>query len=286
MEETGKRAMKRQPEEDTVLRMAGVGVVRGDVQLLSDVAWRVEKGQHWAILGPNGSGKTTLLRVAAGELYPSQGEGWLLGHRLGSVPVEGLRRRIGWVSPAISARFPYRLRVLEAVVGGAFASVGLHHHHVPGAEEEARARALISRFGLKDIESRMFGVLSQGERTRLMLARALMGEPELLVLDEPSAGLDLAARESFLASVQELTTSASSPTIVFVTHHLGEIVRGVTHVLLMAGGRVAAAGQKSEVLGGNLLSAVMGVPVDVVENGGRYWPIVGPVETGGLGGSA
>jgi iron complex transport system ATP-binding protein len=267
------------PERPEVVSLSGVSLKRGDVTILSDVGWCVRAGEHWVVLGPNGSGKTTLLQVVAGYLHPSAGKVAVLGGEFGRVDLREARRAIGWVSPALAERLHPRDAALDVVVSGAFASIGLFFEK-PRHTHRERAAALLEAVGCEGLADRPFGVLSQGERQRVVLARALMADPRLLVLDEPTAGLDIAAREDVLEALEVLVGPADGPTVLLVTHHLEEVVPGITHALLLAGGRVAAAGPRGSVLTGPEVSAVMGVRLDVLERGGRLWGIVRRDEDG------
>ena len=261
------------PGVDEVIRLRGVSLVRDGVPLLSAIDWSVARGEHWAVLGPNGSGKTTLLRLVAGYVQPTQGAAEVLGGVFGRTDLRVLRRRIGWVSPAMADRLHPGDPALDVVLGGIFATVGLFHES-PTHDDRAKAGDLLEALGCGSLGPRRFGVLSQGERQRVLLARALISDPSLLVLDEPTAGLDVAAREDLLESLTVLASASDGPTILLVTHHLEEIVPGFSHALLLSGGRVLAAGPRQRVLTAPLVSSALGVDVEVVERDGRLWSIV------------
>lgn len=255
---------------EAVIELQGIVLYRGDTVILSDVAWRVEEGQHWAIIGANGSGKTTLLNVVSGYLWPSAGTVKVLGETFGRTDIRALRRRIGWVSTFLREMTPSHERALSMVLSGRTAGIGVYDSATE--EELDRARQLLDRVGCGHRANHRFVTLSQGEQQRVMVARALMAEPELLILDEVCAGLDLAARESFLELLSDLAVGEQAPTMVFVTHHIEEIVPSFTHVLALAQGRVLRAGPKAEVLTGPVLSSAFGIALEVAESGGRYWP--------------
>lgn len=257
-----------------VARLEAVSFVAGGKVVLDCVSWSLLPGEHWTVLGGNGSGKTTLLRILAGQLWPSRGSVSLLGLRLGTVDLRELRRPIGWVSPALAASLPARDSAAEIVLSGRFASIGLFFAE-PEESDRERAVELLDALGCSGLADRTFGVLSQGERQRVLIARALMAEPRLLLLDEPTAGLDLAAREDFLEALEVLTAAPEGPTVVFVTHHLEEVVPGLTHVLLLRQGCRVGGGRKAAVLSDALLSSTLGVPVEVLEREGRYWALPG-----------
>ena len=260
-------------DQSVVIRLSGVSLRRDGVPLLSAIDWQVVHGQHWAVLGPNGSGKTTLLRLVAGYVQPSEGTVEVLGSVYGRADLRALRRRIGWVSPALAERLHPRDPALDVVIGGLFAVVGLFHEH-PTDDDRVKAADLLAALGCEGLGERMFGVLSQGERQRVLLARALMSSPSLLVLDEPGRGLDVGAREDLLESLGVLTSAVDGPTVLLVTHHLEEIVPGFSHALLLSGGRVLAGGPREVALTAGLVSEAMGVRLEVVEREGRLWSIV------------
>ena len=260
-------------DQDVVISLQEVSLVRDGVPLLFAIDWQVVRGQHWAVLGPNGSGKTTLLRLVAGYVQPSEGTVRVFDRTFGQVDLRTLRRRIGWVSPAMADRLHPGDPALDVVIGGLFASVGLFHEH-PTDDDRAKAAGLLEAMGCGHLIGRRFGVLSQGERQRVLLARALMCDPSLLVLDEPAAGLDVGAREDLLESLEVLTSAVEGPTILMITHHLEEIVPGFSHALLLCGGRVLAGGPREEALTASRVSEAMGLHLEVVERDGRLWSMV------------
>ena len=249
--------------------MSGVTVVREGATLLAGVDWVVEEGQRWALLGPNGAGKTTLLAVASAALFPSAGTVDLLGERFGKVDLAELRVRVGLSSSSLNDRVPPQERAVDVVVTAAHGVLGRWREGYDEADVQ-RAVDLLARVGLRAFAERRFGTLSEGERKRVLLARALMTDPELLLLDEPAAGLDLGAREALLRLLTRLSTSRGAPPCVLVTHHVEEIPVGTTHALLMSRGRVVAAGPVDEVLTGPLLSAAFGIPLVVTGEAGRW----------------
>lgn len=252
-----------------VVDIKNVSFIRDGRAILDGITWQIHRGQHWAIVGANGSGKTTLLRLATGYLWPSSGEVNVLANRYGEVDLAKLRRRIGWVSSALAEMIRRNQTALEIVLTGAFASTGLFAK--PSAENLERAKTLLEHFGCSSVAASRFGVLSLGEQQKVLIARALMAEPELLILDEACAGLDLPTREAVLAQIDALARGPAR-TLVFVTHHIEEITPSFSHVLVLREGRVAAAGKKEEVLTGEVLSAAMGVCVRIDRHGDRYWP--------------
>jgi iron complex transport system ATP-binding protein len=254
---------------DTVLRMSGVGVRRGTAHLLRSVDWTVELDERWVVLGPNGAGKTTLLQLAAAQLHPSSGTAEVLGERLGRVDVFELRPRIGLTSAALAGRVPNNETVLDVVVSAGYAVVGRWREEYE-VLDTGRARHLLYQLGVQQLADRRFGTLSEGERKRVQIARALMTDPELLLLDEPAAGLDLAGREQLVARLATLAADPDAPTMVLVTHHVEEIPPGITHGLLLRNGTVVAAGLINDVLTADLLSVTFGMPLALDRTGGRY----------------
>jgi len=256
-----------------ILDLRGVGIRRGERQILSNVTWRVGAGEHWAVIGANGSGKTTLLRIATGYLWVSAGSVAVLGSRFGEVDLRQLRRRLGWVSAAIHEMVHPRQTLRQIVLSGAFASTALFDE--PTDEQRRRAEGLLGQFGLGDVAATPFAIASFGERQRTLIARAMMDQPELLILDEPCAGLDIPGREGLLGGLESLAAGDGRTCLVLVTHHIEEITPAFTHALVLRGGRVAACGPKADVLTDEVLSDAFGVNVRVDAHHGRYWPRVG-----------
>lgn len=252
-----------------VLRLQGVRLVLGGGVVLDAVDWEVHAGERWVILGPNGSGKTSLALIAAAWLHPSAGTAEVLGHHLGRVDVRGLRSRIGIASPAITRMLRPDLTALDAVLTAARAALEPWWHPY-GDEERARAHALLVAAGLGAAVDRPVGALSEGERQQVLLARTLMQSPELILLDEPAAALDLGARERLLARLAELSADPATPPIVMVTHRVEEIPSSFTHALLLRCGRVTAAGPLSDVVVSDRLSDCFGLALDVSRTAGRY----------------
>ena len=256
-------------DADVVLRMRDVGVRRGTAHLLRSVDWTVELDERWVVLGPNGAGKTTLLQLAAAQLHPTSGTAEVLGERLGAVDVFELRPRIGLTSAALAARIPGGETVLDVVVSAGYAVVGRWREEYD-VLDTGRARHLLYQLGIQQLAERRFDTLSEGERKRVQIARALMTDPELLLLDEPAAGLDLAGREQLVARLAVLAADPDAPTMVLVTHHVEEIPPGVTHALLLRSGVVVAAGLLPDVMRPDLLSVTFGMPLAVDRHGGRW----------------
>lgn len=254
----------------SVLTFDGVSLTRGATRILDQVSWSVEEGEHWVILGPNGAGKTTIARIAAARLFPSQGSVEVLSERMGRVDITELHPRIGLCSAALAARVLPDEEVLGVVLSASYGQVGRWREEYEDFDIE-RAQGLLGALGAGRLSQRRWGSLSSGERKRVELARALMPDPELLILDEPAAGLDVAGREQLLASLTEIIASPGAPSLLLITHHLEEIPVGFTHALALRQGRVQGAGPLPEVLTGEVMSATFGLPLEVGQDRGRYW---------------
>ncbi|WP_427017931.1 ABC transporter ATP-binding protein [Pseudarthrobacter sp. P1] len=252
-----------------VLGLAGVSVVRGTKTLLDSVDWEVKEGERWVVLGPNGAGKTTLLQIASARMHPTRGVAGILDEVLGAVDVFELRPRIGLASAALANQIPENEKVLNVVVTAAYGFTGRWREAYDRADER-RAFNLLEDWGMSTFMNRSFASLSEGERKRVQIARALMSDPELLLLDEPGAGLDLAGREDLVRRLSELANDEDAPAMVLVTHHLEEVPPGFTHALLLRDGAVVAKGPLAEVLTEEHLSATFGLPLAVSANGGRF----------------
>ena len=254
---------------DVVLALSGVDLVREGRTILRRIDWRVRHGERWAVLGPNGSGKTTLLRVASLYLHPSRGAVDVLGQRLGRTDTRELRRHAQLTSAALADMLQPKLRAEDVVVTGKYAALAPWWHQYTAADRR-KARALLDRFGCRALAGAAFGTLSSGERQRVLLARTLMSDPALWLLDEPTAGLDLGGREQLVALLGTVAADAGPPSIVMVTHHVEEIPPAFTHALLLAGGRVHAAGAIEDVLTSDRLSSCFGVPLTMERRDGRW----------------
>ena len=252
----------------SVLDVSGVRVLRGRTTILHDVAWRVRPGENWVILGANGSGKTSLLKVLHGHLPPTAGEIAVLGQRYGASDWRELRLKIGVVMSAFAVAIPPAEIARDTVISGKFAQLDLWAR-VSRADRLAAAR-LLRLVGATRIARREWAYLSQGERQRILIARALMARPRLLILDEPCAGLDPVAREKFLGFLTRLARRRGAPALVLVTHHVEEITPVFTHALLLRGGRVLAAGPCAKLLTSRHLSATFGAPLRLTHTRGRY----------------
>jgi len=248
-----------------VLEVSGLRVSRGATEILRGVDWRVSRGEHWVILGPNGCGKTTLLRSLIGYLAPSAGEIALLGRRFGDADWRELRLHIGITTSALQAAIPPAETALETVISGRYAQLDLWVK--PTLSDIAAARRLLRLVGATGIAGREWAYLSQGERQRVLIARSLIARPRLLILDEPCAGLDPVAREEFLRLIDALAGRRGGPSLVLVTHHVEEITRRFSHVLILRAGRAVASGPRRRVLNSAHLSAAFGARVKLVRAG-------------------
>jgi iron complex transport system ATP-binding protein len=254
---------------DPVLEFAGVSVRRGEATLLAEVDWTVEEDERWVILGPNGAGKTTLVQVASAQAHPSGGVAGVLGEVLGAVDVFELRPRIGLTSAAIADRIPRQERVHDVVVSASYSVIGRWREEYDELDHQ-RASELMAELGVARLADRTFGTLSEGERKRVQIARALMTDPELLILDEPAAGLDLGGREDLVSTLSVLAVDGDAPAIVLVSHHVEEIPPGFTHVLMLREGRVTASGPLEHVMTEENLSATFGMPLVLTHEAGRW----------------
>lgn len=253
-----------------VLELKDVEVYRSNRRILGPISWQVYEGQRWVILGPNGAGKTTLLQLIAALTHPTKGEVHILEKKMGSVDVFELRPRIGFTSSAMLDLLPVDEKVMDIVLTSAYAIAGrwLEEYDL---WDESRAKALLNTFGVRELGDRVFGTLSEGEKKRVQISRALMTDPEVLLLDEPAAGLDLGGREDILQRITQYTSDDHSPVTVIVTHHIEEIPAGTTHALLLKDGQVRFAGEISQVLKSKNIAEVFGVNVNLQFNGSRYF---------------
>ena len=252
-----------------VLKLHIRSFVRDGVQILQGIEWCVSRGEHWAVLGANGAGKSSLLAAVAGYEWHCQGTIAALGQTYGQCDMRALRGRVGLVSSRLFEWLPDHQQARRVVASGLSASVG--DWYVPTQEDLAHADDALGRVGAHTYRNKKYGVLSQGEKQRVMIARALVTEPELLILDEPCAGLDPGARERLIRDVDQLCTQAEGPTLIMSSHHIEEIPPHGTHGLLLKGGNLLAAGVLSEVLTDAKMTELYDYPGRVVTDGDRYW---------------
>lgn len=247
---------------EPVVDLAGVRVRRGQRWLLDGIDLQVGTRDRWVVIGPNGAGKTTVLSIIAARLFPTSGTVRILGEELGAVDVGDLRAQIGWASSALIGQIPSEESVRDVVLTGAYAYTGRWREDYETSDLR-RAQQLMWAWGVDHLADRTFGSLSEGERKRTMIARALMPDPELLLLDEPGAGLDLGGREDLVRRLRLLATDTTAPAIIMVTHHVEEIPPGFTHAMVISQGRCVAAGSIGEVVTSEVLSSAFGMPIDV-----------------------
>ncbi|OYO23106.1 iron ABC transporter ATP-binding protein [Enemella dayhoffiae] len=252
-----------------VVELADVSIVRGGATLLTGIDWQVDETDRWVVIGPNGAGKTTLLQLLAAQLHPTTGVVGLLGEVLGAVDVFELRPRIGVTSAALADRIPRGEAVRDVIVSASYAVMGRWREQYDEMDH-ARSEELMSQLRVDHLANRTFGTLSEGERKRVQIARALMTDPELLLLDEPAAGLDVAGRESLVRTLSELAADEFAPASVLVTHHVEEIPVGMTHALLLKQGRIVAAGPIDETLTDESMSSTFDLPLRISRTDGRW----------------
>ena len=252
-----------------VIELQEVSVMRGNKNILGPLSWTVNEGERWVIVGPNGAGKTTLFSLCATQIHPTKGSLEILGERLGKVDVFELRPRIGNVGTYISTALPDEERVIDVVLTGAYAMLG-RWNEAYELWDESRAVALLTIMGVRELAERKYYTLIDGEKKRVLIARALMANPEVLLLDEPAAGLDLGGREDLLRRLDELAADNYAPATLIITHHIEEIPSGTTHGLLLQNGKAVAQGEITEVITSQNLTSVYGIPISVTYNNGRF----------------
>jgi iron complex transport system ATP-binding protein len=254
---------------DEVLKLRGVSVRREASLLLRNVDWTAHEDERWIVIGPNGAGKTTLLQVAATLLHPTEGTVEVLGERLGDVDVFELRTRIGLTSASLAERVPASEKVIDLVLTASYAILGRWKEEYESSDV-TRAVELLDALGCAHLIRRRFATLSEGERKRVQIARAMMPDPEMLLLDEPAAGLDLGGREDLLRRLSVLAMNPKAPMMVLVTHHVEEVPDGFTHAMLLRRGGVLVAGPIEEVFTAKNLSRCFGMPLDIERHQNRW----------------
>jgi iron complex transport system ATP-binding protein len=244
---------------------------RNGKDILKNVSWDVQNGEHWALLGLNGSGKTSILKMITGYQWPNGGEITVLGNLFGKTNIPELRKSIGWVSSSLDDQYQSRPSdtTLEVVLSGKFASIGLYEEITE--QDIEKATEFLQRFRIRHLANQLISSLSQGERRKAMIARALMSSPKLLILDEPCNGLDIYSKEELLSTIEEMLATPGGPTLLYVTHHIEEIVPSITNALLIRSGEVVASGKKSSTLTESLLEQTFRVPISLVWENERPW---------------
>jgi iron complex transport system ATP-binding protein len=253
-----------------ILELSDISVRRGDRIILGPINWQVLESERWVVLGPNGAGKTTLLQICSSLIHPTTGEINILGEKLGKVDVFELRTRIGLTSSALVEQLPPDELVMDVVLTAAYAMLGRWQEKYD-LWDESRAMALLTALGVRELGERLFGSLSEGEKKRVQIARALMADPELLLLDEPASSLDLGGREDLLRRIESLSKDPLAPATVIVTHHIEEIPVGTTHALLLREGAVVAQGEVASVITDQNLTQAYGLAITVQTEGGRFF---------------
>jgi iron complex transport system ATP-binding protein len=264
-----------EPRAAEVLRLSGIGVRRGPVRVLAGLSWTVRAGESWVVIGPNGAGKTTLLQLAAGLAEPTEGSAEILGEPLPQADLADLRSRIGLCSAAVADLIPAAEKVIDLVLSASYGVIGRDTEDYD-TFDVVRAVELLDALGCAHLVRRAFLSLSEGERKRVQIARALMADPELLLLDEPAAGLDVGGQQDLLAAISALLRDPRAPAMVLVTHHVDEVPDGFTHALLLRKGMILAAGPVAEVFTGPNLSRCFGLPLSVEHRAARWMARAAP----------
>jgi iron complex transport system ATP-binding protein len=259
-----------EPDPDLLIDFHNVTLRRGGLRLVGPVTWSVELDERWVVIGPNGAGKTSLLRIAAATEHPSSGKAYVLGERLGRTDMKELRSRVGLSSSALSQQVPDGEIVRDLVVSAGYAVLGRWRENYEDLDY-AQAIDMLESVGAEHLAERTYDTLSEGERKRVLIARSLMTDPELLLLDEPAAGLDLGGREELVARLADLAADADSPAMVLVTHHVEEIPPGFSHCLMLSEGEVVDAGLLADVLTAKNLSTAFGQSIALERIDGRYF---------------
>ncbi|MGV3264624.1 ABC transporter ATP-binding protein [Cytobacillus pseudoceanisediminis] len=258
-------------KSSSIISLDEISWKRNGKQILNKVSWHVRKGEHWALLGLNGSGKTTILKMITGYLWPNGGQVSVLGNLYGKTNIPELRKSIGWVSTSLDDKFQFRPSetALEIVLSGRFASIGLYQEIT--LQDLEKAKDLMHQFNISHVQDQNLTSLSQGEKRKAMIARALMASPRLLILDEPCNGLVIYSQEELLRSIEKMAAHQDGPTIIYVTHHIEEIVPSITHAMLLKKGNVISQGKKRDTLTDSLLEETFRVPITVDWENGRPW---------------
>lgn len=252
-----------------IIKIKNVSVIRKSKYILKNINWEIKKGEHWAILGLNGSGKTTLLNMINGYIYPSEGEVKVLGKNFGEYDLRELRKSIGWVSTALQEKLYGRDNALEIILSGKFASIGLYEE--VAEEDLIKAKDILKTLSIFHLSERIYNTLSQGEKQKLLIGRALMGEPELLILDEPATGLDVFAKKELLEVIENLSKKENSPTLIYVTHRTEEILPVFRKILLLRRGEIYSYGNTEDVFTQKVLSDFFETTVITKQINNKYF---------------
>ena len=255
--------------DQSVLELRDISVIRGGKKILGPLTFSVSPGERWVVLGPNGAGKSTLLQILATRIFPSTGSVSVLSQVMGKADLSEMRTRIGICGALISEDIPYNEKVRDVVLTAAYAILG-RWNEAYDLWDESRAVALLTTFGVRELADRTYGTLSEGERKRVQISRALMADPELLLLDEPAAGLDLGGREDLLRRFSIFASDPHAPASILVTHHIEEIPTGTTHALILKDGAIAVSGPIADVITSEHMTAVFGLPITVSHDGERF----------------
>lgn len=252
-----------------VFKLENVCVRRGTKMILDGINWQVNTGERWVILGPNGAGKTTLVQILSGRMHPTKGTVEIIGETLGRVDLQEIRPLVGVASSALDERFEREDNALNVVLSSAYGYL-VRGREDYEQEDKERALQLLKKFGVAELWNRRYGTLSTGEKKRVQIARALMSNPEIIILDEPASGLDLKGREELLEDLAKIAFDSGAPVMLLVTHHVEEIPAGFTHMLMLKDGKVNFSGSITETLSENNLSATFDLPIRIVFEGGRW----------------
>lgn len=253
----------------SIISLENISYIRDSIPLLKNISWQVNANENWVLLGPNGCGKTTLMKMIAGWMFPSEGRLNVLGHQFGEANLTELRSRIGWVTGMLAEEVPGQLTAREIVFAGSMGMLGLYGD--PNEEQIAIAESCMTLMDMAEFADRKFNLLSQGERMRTLIARALATRPCMLILDEPCSGLDPVSREDFLYTINELAKSEKAPPILFVTHHIDEIVPAMNHILALRHGEIVIQGTKEDVLTAENLQKIFLTQFHVFQENDRYY---------------
>lgn len=267
---TKEKALLRGEIMEDLISLENVSVIRDGRYIIEGINWNIKKGENWAVIGRNGSGKSFLLRILSTIIYPSEGDVTIYSNKLGQTNIWELRRRIGIVSDYLQKEYTENVLVKDVIVSGFFSSIGLYQTVTP--EQIEKTALIMKKLDISHLSERPYGQLSQGEQKRVLIGRSLVFDPDLLILDEPTTGLDIASREDFLILVKKLINLGHN--IILVTHYIDEIIPEITNILLMKDGKVYESGDKKEMMKKSHLNNVLGYSFNIKKKHGRYWAII------------